>query len=300
MRTITLIRNPISGRRGSERGVARFVARVTDRGCQVEVRETERPGHATELAREASEAGADVVVAAGGDGTANEVACGLLAVPATETALALLPSGTSNLVARHLAIPREPIGAAEVVLSGEPVLLDVGEANGRPFLACAGIGWDAEVVARYSARRTGNRGLLGYLGPIVGATRNWKRVEIHVRAADGTEITGTMALILNMRPYASYFRPSPGASADDGLLDVVVLTRGSPGDIARWMLRGLRGTLIGDRNARLLRTNRVEIASESPVAYQLDGDVGACTPVAMLVRPRALRVLRPAGAEERP
>ena len=294
-RTAVLVVNPISGSGRGSRAVERFVDRAREHGVDVEVRPTERAGHAVDVAAEAALGGAAHVVAAGGDGTVNEVARGLLAARQDEgrrTSLAVLPRGTSNLVARHLGVPRSPERAADVLGTGRVVSIDVPEAGGRPFLACAGVGWDGRIVELLSERRTGNIGKRSYAVPIAKATVGWHHPSLRVEtAAEGT-LDACFVLAMNMRPYSAYFRPAPGASATDGLLDVVVMERGATSDLVRWTWRALRGTLPDDPRVRVVRTDRVVVRAEGEEApLQIDGDVGGRTPVAMLVRAGALDVV---------
>jgi diacylglycerol kinase family enzyme len=123
---------------------------------------TREPGHATELAREAVAAGADVVLAVGGDGTVNEVARGLIGSGA---ALGIVPVGSGNGLARALRIPLRPGAALCALESGARRRMDVGFLNGRLFLNVAGIGFDAVVGQAFHerGRKGGRRGLLGYL-----------------------------------------------------------------------------------------------------------------------------------------
>jgi diacylglycerol kinase (ATP) len=146
--------SPVEARRAAERGHPRW----NDFDLSV----TEGPGHATELARAAAEAGADLVLSVGGDGTANEVACGLLGRSA---ALGIVPMGSGNGLARALRIPLRPTRALDALEMGVRCAIDVGMLNGRPFLNVAGVGFDASVSGAFhdSGRAGGRRGLLSYL-----------------------------------------------------------------------------------------------------------------------------------------
>ncbi len=285
--------NPISGRRSGADAVDRFRAALEGSDLSCRVRPTQAAGDAALFAREEAERGTAIVVAAGGDGTVNEVASGLLEAPESPTALALLPRGTSNLVARHLGVPLVPEGAARALRDGTPTPMDVGIANGRVFLACVGVGWDAHVVERLSARRKGNIGFHSYAIPIVQAVRGYRQQPMRVETVDGDVAEGVLTLVLNTRPYAALFTPAPAASTRDGLLDVLVLRRGAILDLARWALRAVQGRLVDDHGATYLRTRSLRIEADAPLPFQRDGDVGGTTPVDILVRPGALRVIRP-------
>ncbi len=300
MRRAVLVVNPISGSARRRGAVERFVRCARDGGVDVAVAPTAAAGDGARIARDAAREDVPFVVAAGGDGTVNEVARGLLDVAGTRSALALLPLGTSNLVARHLRVPLRPDGAADALVHGSTTPFDTAEANGRPFVACAGVGLDAYVVEALTRRRRGHIGFHSYAAPVLQAARGYDARAMHVRAADGREASGSLTLVLNTRPYAAFFEPAPGASTRDGLLDVVVLRGGGTLRLARWAAAALRGRLLRDADAVHLRTPAVRIDADDALPWQIDGDVGGRTPLDILVRPAALRIVRPAapGREE--
>jgi diacylglycerol kinase family enzyme len=120
---------------------------------------------------------------------------------------------------------------------------------------------------------------------------------MRVTTPDGTSAEGVMALVFNTRPYAAYFTPAPGARRDDGLFDAVVLRRGGALDIPRWTWKGLCGTLYRDSSATLLRAASFRVESDAALPWQADGDVGGDTPLDIVVRPAALRVIVPPDKE---
>ncbi len=297
MRRVTVVVNPISGSARRGKAVESFTETLRASGAHVRVRPTESAGHGATIAREEADDDVDVVVAAGGDGTANEVARGLLDAPG-DTALGLLPLGTANLLARDLGVPFDPTQAAITVLDGKTAPYDVADADGRTFLCCLGVGFDAHVVHALSTARRGHIGFASYAGPILRAFRGYSFPRFQVTAEDGTEESAVMALFLNGRSYAGFFVPSPGARADDGLLDAVLMLHGGRRDLARWIVHARRGTLPDARGVRLVRSASFRVDAAEPLPYQVDGDVGAETPVAILTRPAALRVVRPVSVAQ--
>ena len=291
-----IVVNPIAGSPGRRQALDAFRATLAAEGFACDVRPTERAGHGRVIARDAAAADVDVLVAAGGDGTVNELARGLLAGP-SRTALAVLPLGTSNLLGRHPGIPpRAPRAAAAGLGDGRAVRIDTATANGLPWIACAGVGIDAHIVAELTRARRGHIGFRSYAGPIWSALRDYAAPELVV-CADGQEpVAGHLALVLNARPYAAFLTPAPRASLVDGLLDVVVLRGGGVRRFARWGWRAWRGALERDRDVRFLRAASLRIESAARAPFQIDGDVGAATPVDMLVLPRSLRVALPRRA----
>lgn len=291
-----VITNPISGRPGRAQAVGEFRDALVRRGWDVRVLATEHAGHGAELARNAAAAGADAVVAAGGDGTVNVVVAGLLAAGPAAPPLAILARGTSNLVARDLGIPLDPAGAAAVVAGGACRRLDTAAVGGRTMVACAGVGWDAHVVRTLAAGRTGHIRLTTWLGPIRAALRDYRFPVFRV-ATDGAEpVDCVLALFLNCRPYARFLRPAPDARPDDGLLDAVLVRPPGRGRLGRLAWRAWRGTMAGDPSVVAVRCARADVTSDGPVPVQIDGDDAGETPADVAVRPGAIRVLVPARA----
>lgn len=294
MRTVAIVVNPISGSAPREDALSAYHATLTACGLTARLRPTRGPGDGAVIAAEEAARGTDVIVAAGGDGTVNDVASGLAALGDGAPALAVFPRGTSNLVARDLGLPFRAADNARVVAEGHERRMDLGSANGRTFVACAGIGWDAHVVRLLAKARKGHITFATWLTPIAKAVREYRFEPFRVVAADGSSAEGVFAMVLNTKPYAAFFTPVPGARSDDGMLDALVLTRGGVLDFARWAWKGRAGTLHRDRSAVVLRSASFRVESASPLPVQLDGDVGGETPLDILVRPAAIRVLVPA------
>ena len=290
---VVVITNPISGRKGRRSTLESLRARLTAAGRSVEIYPTQYAGDGARRAEEVARLGGRLIVAAGGDGTVNEVARGLLAAGPTDALLGILPFGTSNLVARELSIPLNPLRAIDVLLTGHPVEMDAGQAGEKLFLACIGVGWDAHVVESLSASRKGHIHFASYVRPVLRATLDYRFPRLTVETYDGEQATGELAMILNCRPYAAFFTLIPDARSDDGLLDAIVLERRGALDIPRWIWKAKRGTLHRDAGARVLRSRGFRITSTEPAPFQIDGDVGGATPLDVLVRPGVIRVLAP-------
>ena len=166
---IAVIINPISGTGGCV-DVGRARAAFAAIWCLARWRSlavflTERPGHARELANAARSRGVATVVAWGGDGTMNEVAS---ALAFTDTAIAMVPSGSGNGLARELKIPFDPAAAFDVAYRGREMVIDAGEIGGRLFFNIAGIGLDARVAHRFAVDGLGRRGFSRYLALTIG------------------------------------------------------------------------------------------------------------------------------------
>ncbi len=231
------------------------------------------------------------VVIAGGDGS---IRAALPALINTPFAVAILPVGSVNVLARELGLPLELAAAARLVAGGRPRPLDIGLANGRPFLLMAGMGFDAAVV--HSVTRPAKRrfGSLAYVGR--GLDLAFRYASSRCRLiADGTaeEHMVWLAIVTNVPRYTYSWRISPAARLDDGLLDVALFEGESRSVAARQILAVLRGSPhcpgVLHRQGRAFR-----FEFDPPVHVQLDGDPAGTTPLDVVVAPRALSVIVPA------
>lgn len=289
----SVVWNPISGTAARRAALEAFQGQLRSRGWDVVATPTEHAGHAVELAAAHARDEVDVIVAAGGDGTLNEVVRGRLAVEDGRSRVGMLPRGTSNLVAREFGVPFDPVAAAEIVAARRARAIDVVRANDALFVACAGVGWDAQVVHELAAARRGHISYATYLLPSLRAILRYDFPELHVTTAEGEQHVANTMLLLNTRPYATFFRPVPGALPDDGLLDVVLLSGSSRRRLPAWIYRSWRGTLALGADAVHLRTRGLEVRSDRPVAVQLDGDGAGFTPLTVEVAASAVELVVP-------
>lgn len=266
---------------------------LTERGLPTELRLTDRPGHATELAREAVAARLDMVIAAGGDGTVNDV---IQALAGHTTALGVLPMGTVNVWAREMGIGLTPAQARETLLHGVRRQVDLGRAGQRYFLMMAGIGFDAEVarrVERGALKRVGLK-LLEYIAAVgvLSVTAEPADLRIQIGSRRRRE-RALMVIIGNTRLYGGAMTFAQKAIADDGALDVVVIGSGGLAHRIGVLWRAfLRRPSAGPR-VRYERAQAVRVESRRPEPVQVDGEVIGRLPMTFTVAPRALRVILP-------
>jgi diacylglycerol kinase (ATP) len=291
----TLILNTHAGRKlgivtNTETG-EQVQAALRAAGIRFEPRPTEAPGHATDLAREAARQGRRLVIAAGGDGTASEAARGLAY---SETVLALMPFGSIMNVARMLWIPRDPDQAAQRIVEGRVLAIDLGRIGDRFFLEAAGVGLDAGLFGYFARLEAGARpegvlrGLLRFLRqlgkPAVTLTFDGQRLRSRaplVSIANGPYVGAAYAI-------------APGARIDDGLLDVVVFREAS---VVRVLVH--LAFVAGGRplppppTARILRARAVEVAKRHgrPLPTHVDGVPVGVTPARFEAAPGALKVV---------
>lgn len=290
-----IIRNPAARRQIEPAQFEAAVGMLRREGWDVTVSITERAGHATDVAREAAAQMIDVVIANGGDGTINEVVNGLAG---SETALAVLPSGTANVWAKEIGVSRDPAQAMRVVLTGRRERVDLGVATtphsgARHFLLMAGIGLDAEIIPRVNPglkRRTGALAYVLAAVPTAVRTRPWAT---HM-TVDGTEVETPMYWLVvgNTRNYGGLVHITHHARAASGELDAVLMRRGG----LHLLPDGVRVLLKRHEHSPNVHYRPVrELSIETPgIPFQLDGDDCGDTPVVLSVRPSALTVIVPA------
>jgi len=271
----------------------------------VQVVETNERGHATRFAQDAASRGLDAVVGFGGDGTLNEIATGLAG---SDTALAMLPGGSTNVFVRTLGIANDPMVALTQLMAGidrnEIERVSLGQANGRYFTFHAGIGYDAAVVEQVE-RRSSLKRVVGQPLCAYSALHSWfksyyRKYPHFTMNIDGRAIpNGFFSVVLNTNPYTFVGKHaihlSSAASLEKKLVVVTFRKMTTP-----LMLKTLYSAL---RRGGLETSSGIDIATDvenvkiefpAPFPYQLDGDyLGDTTSIEIKHCPEALRLVRP-------
>jgi diacylglycerol kinase family enzyme len=271
----------------------------------VQVVETNRRGHATRFAQDAARRGLDVVVAFGGDGTLNEVATG---VAGSETALGVLPGGSTNVFARTLGMPNDPAAAVKglvAALDAENLKpIGLGNCNGRYFCFHTGVGYDAAVV-RTVERRAALKRYLGHPLFVGAALQTWafgygrKRPHFSVRIGEAAPIEGYFSIVMNTNPYTFLGKKplnlSPAANLDAGLSVITFTSLSAPtllGSLGKALLRNG----IEENKHVVVRENvpMLSIENDRPFPFQLDGDyLGETNELQFTHVPNAVRLVTP-------
>jgi len=293
MQRAVIVLNPKS-RNAPPRPVLEAAARTLQPdGWQIDIRSTEAPRHAAELAREAAGEGASVVFACGGDGTINEVTNGLAH---TESALGVLRGGMGDVFGREVGVPRDPEAALRILLDGERHRVDLGLAGERYFLLMAGIGFDADVVQAVPSlpKRLLGSTSYGLWGAYVMARYRSRNVILKVDGVE-QELRLYWLLLGNTRSYGGIIQIASGAIVDDGLLDAYVFEGRGVGRLIRTAARIVRHHVEGGAGIIFQRVQSLEIISRG-LSVQVDGEYLGETPMRFSVAPAALDVLLPKGA----
>ena len=252
---------------------------------------TSAPGDARSIAAWAVGQGFSTVVAAGGDGTINEVVNGLVG---SEVALGILPIGTMNVFAAELGLPNSIEKAWDIVQARHTRRVDLVRANEQYFVQLAGVGLDAQVVQATSRNFKKNFGPLSYLisAAQIAARKPPKLVVEH----DDVRTDGSFVLIGNGRYYGGPVAFFKDARIDDGKLDVLIFKNLGYLDIARYLGTILMGSHTGLDDVEYFQTKRVSVSSEEDVPVEVDGEVVAKLPVTFRISSRKLRVVVPKEA----
>jgi YegS/Rv2252/BmrU family lipid kinase len=260
--------------------------------------QTQRRGHAAELAESAAKSGWPAVVAVGGDGTVGEVITGLAG---TDVPVGIVAKGTANQVASNLGIPNDIEAAVEVAVNGVPAPIDLGQLDdGRYFALAAGAGWDAAVMAGATRELKDRWGFGAYIyaGLRVGVKPPRHRFRI---VADGREmkVRAAMVLLANMGQFMANTIPpvqvtvAPDVSYQDGKLDVCIFAPRTVADVATLALRVLRGRFSGDEKLIYFQASQVTVNADPPAVTEIDGEPIGHTPLSARAVQGGVTVLIP-------
>lgn len=268
MKHIVFITNPISGTI-SKAGIPELVEVHLDHArFSYEFVATQYAGHATLLAQEAAARGADIVCAIGGDGTVNEVGRGLLG---TETAMAILPCGSGNGLARHLMLPMDLKRCLDIINLDTVETLDSGVINGHPFFCTCGMGFDAFISMKFA--EAGKRGLMTYVEQMLREGLSYKPETYEIEDEMGSKTYKAFLIsAANASQYGNNAYIAPHASMSDGLLDVIIMQPFSLIEAPQVTLEMLNKTIDKNVNIRTFKARHVHIHRGKPGLIHYDGD----------------------------
>lgn len=270
MRRVTFIINPISGtkKKAEIPGLIHNLLNKSD--IDFEIVNTEYAGHATEIAKGKAEAGVDIVVAVGGDGTVNEVASALVD---TGAALGIIPCGSGNGLARHLGIPMGRKEAIKLLLDGEVQKMDYGLINGKQKFFCScGVGFDALVSWKFA--HASKRGLMTYC--TIAAKENFKyKPEVYTLKTDTGDILTDKAFVIacgNAAQYGNDAFIAPHASAQDGELDVTLIRPINLFDAGKLAYQLFKKKIDHNKKVKTLRCKKLQLIRQKEGVMHFDGE----------------------------
>lgn len=291
MKRARLIYNPTSGREEMRRILPDVLERLDRHGIETSCHATTGAGDATREAAEAVERGYDIVIAAGGDGTLNEVVNGM-AGKSNLPPLGIFPLGTTNDFARAMGIPRRWEDYCDLVIENKTRPIDIGKVNGRHFINIAGGGKLTELTYEVPSRLKTLIGQLVYYMKGIEKMASLSPTELIFHAEGYEVIEGEFMLFLiaNSNSVGGFEKLAPDARIDDGLLDVIALKKCNLAEFIRLVTMALRGDHFSDPHVLYFKTRRMEVTSPARVQLNLDGELGGELPGVFEVLPQHLRI----------
>lgn len=260
--------NPISGT-ANKQYIPETITEVMDESkWDVMIRFTQRPGHATDLAKQAIKQGYYGVLAIGGDGTINEVAA---ALRDSDTALGIIPNGSGNGLARHLNIPIDVKRALEEINNDRIEQFDYCMANQHPFFCTCGVGFDAHVSAKFAESK--RRGPMSYIKNTLVEYLRYRSEEYSIETAD--KVLTERAFVIacgNASQYGNNAFITPNASMQDGLIDVTLIQPFTPLDTAVLGILLFTKHIDQDTNIQSFRTPSLTIHRPKAGVMHIDGE----------------------------
>ena len=288
---ISVIFNPTAGRRRWE-FVNAVMTELKVKGANVSLVSTRGPGDAEMLAKEHAQGDSDIVVAAGGDGTINEVANGLIA--SGRGTLGLIPMGTANLVALEIGLRMSPAEVARTLLTGKSQNVHAGVANGRHFLLMAGVGFDAHVVAGLNVQLKKRVGKAAYAWSSMVQMNRFTFPTYRV-TADGQSYEGASVIVCKSRYYAGPYTLAPSARLTDPHLELCLFKGRGKLSVMRYGLVMLldRFQNCSDIEHVICQNVQIDPPVDDMTPIQADGELFGAAPVEIGVTPNALRLIYP-------
>ena len=265
---VRFIVNPISGINEKE-SVVKAVEEAIDREkYDFSILSTLYAGHAEELAKMAANENVDIVAAVGGDGTINEIG---RALAHTDTAMAVVPCGSGNGLARHLRIPINALKAVKVINVGKEEMIDYGIIDGHPFFCTCGVGFDAFVSLKFA--NSGKRGPLSYLENTLRESVSYSPETYEIENSEGTvKHKAFLITCANASQYGNNAFIAPHASLTDGLMDVTVLEPFSVIDVPSLSYQLFNKTIDQNSRIKTMKEKRIVIHRKHGGVLHYDGD----------------------------
>lgn len=297
-----LIVNPVAANGGVGKNWPRVRDFLQAEGAEFDAVLTEKPGHATRLARRALDDGYRTIVAVGGDGTVNEVLNGLVVEGSVdpEVALGIIPWGTGADFSRTAGLPRDYPGACHQLLCFETQPVDLGKITclregrevERYFINAAGLGFDGEVADLVNRNPKLLGGTIPYLACLFVSLVTYRNKNVEM-TFDGQRVSGRLnsVIVCNGRYLAGGMFMAPEASFDDGLFDVVVLGNLNKLEVVANVPRVYKGTHLAHPKVSFCRAREVHVEAQERMFIQAEGELVGEAPATFQIIPRALRVL---------
>jgi diacylglycerol kinase (ATP) len=256
---------------------------------KLDIEFTKYPKHATKLA-DAAKDKYDLIIAAGGDGTINEVINGMAN---SKALLVIIPFGSTNVLACELGVPNDPKMAAELITKGKKIKMDLGYAKtskeSRYFSMMLCVGPFAQVIKDTTPEFKKRWGRFAYPFRLIKLLFRYKWHKIYVKHK--VESTGYLVIMANIKYYGGEYEIADKANIRDGLLDLVIINRKNPWDIIVLIFSITSGKLNKFLRKEYYQTKEADIYSDHKMQIQVDGEVLGLVPVNVKIIPKALNVI---------
>jgi diacylglycerol kinase (ATP) len=278
MKRARIIYNPTSGRELFKKHLPEVLQSLEDAGYETSCHATKGPGDATIAAEQAVKREFDVVIAAGGDGTINEVVNGI-AGHEYRPKLGIIPVGTTNDFARAIGVPRSVEAACEVIANGCTVPIDLGRVNDKYFINIAGGGRLTELTYEVPSKLKTVLGQLAYYLKGIEMLPSIRPTEVTIEY-DGKLFEGEVMLFLISltNSVGGFEKLAPDSSLNDGLFDLIILKKANLADFIKVASLALRGEHIHDPHIIYTKANRVKVYTKEKMQLNLDGEYGGLLP----------------------
>lgn len=278
MKRARIIYNPTSGREAFKKELPYVLEQFEIAGYETSAHATTGEGDATRAAQTAVERRYDVVVAAGGDGTINEVINGI-AEHAYRPKLGIIPVGTTNDFARALHIPRNIVRAVEVILKDHSMALDIGKVNDHYFINIAGGGKLTELTYEVPSKLKTMLGQLAYYMKGMEMLPSLKPTNVRIEY-DGEVFEDDIMLFLisNTNSVGGFEKLAPTATLDDGYFDVIILKKTNLAEFIRIATLALRGAHLDHKNVIYTKARHIKVETSEKMQLNIDGEFGGLLP----------------------
>lgn len=278
MKRARIIYNPTSGREVFRKHLGEVLEKFELAGYETSCHATTCEGDATEAAKDAVERGFDLVVAAGGDGTLNEVVAGVSPFDKRPT-IGLIPTGTTNDFARALRIPRDIDAAVDIIVRGETIPVDVGLMNDRHFINIAGGGRMTELTYDVPSKLKTVLGQLAYylkgVEMLPSIHSSHMRIEYDDQVFDDEAM---MFLVGLTNSIGGFEKLAPNSSINDGKFTLLILKKCNIAEFIRIVSLAIRGEHLGDPLVISYAAEKIKVTSSEEVLLNLDGEYGGVLP----------------------
>ncbi|MFC4618957.1 diacylglycerol kinase [Camelliibacillus cellulosilyticus] len=278
MKRARLIYNPTSGREQVKRNIPYILDRLERAGYEASCHATTGIGDATTAARDAVKRTFDLVIAAGGDGTLNEVVNGL-ADQSYRPELGILPMGTTNDFARALHIPRDIEKACDILCAGRTMPIDIGKVNHQYFIYIAGGGKLTEISYEVPSKLKTMLGQMAYYIKGIEMLPSIRPTTVRIEY-DGKLLEDEIMLffVANTNSVAGFEKLAPDASIADGMFDLLILKKANLAEFIRLARLALKGEHIDESKVIYTQASHIRVETEEKMQLNLDGEYGGLLP----------------------